>query len=302
MPLTTSTSMPARAQGVELLAAASEHERIAALQPHDDAPARASRIISCSMNACGVEGQPPRLPTATMRAPGRACASTPRSTSSSCRITSARASARTALTVSSSGIARDPRRRAPRGPRACRTARGSPCRASCRLPARAASRLSSGRHEPHCVPHLSVRLQRSSAAPAGGPALPASRATIRARRHRSSCRRCGRARPPPGGVADATSRRAPSAPTSRTGEQPVAQPRLAGHVARRGAPRRGARVDAHAAAPAARADRRSAARARRRDRTARRSRRRVAASIGACRRAHEAARRPRAPPIGTTLA
>src|SRR6185436_1053783 len=55
------------------------------------------------MNACGVDLQPPRLPTSMIRASERACARQPRLTSSSIRITSAAPSARAALSVISSG-------------------------------------------------------------------------------------------------------------------------------------------------------------------------------------------------------
>src|SRR5690242_12679296 len=54
------------------------------------------------MNACGVERQPPRLPTAMIRACGQ-CTSTSSLTRSSISTTSASFSARTALRVSNSG-------------------------------------------------------------------------------------------------------------------------------------------------------------------------------------------------------
>src|SRR5882672_7760425 len=70
-------------------------------------PARASCSISRSMNACGVLREPlrepPRLPTAITRVPGRVCSSTARLTRSSTSTTSAARSARTAANVSNSG-------------------------------------------------------------------------------------------------------------------------------------------------------------------------------------------------------
>ena len=69
MPLTTSTSTPAAGKRQHFLAAATEHERIAAFEPRDDpARARACRIISRSMKRCGVDRHPPRLPTSITRA------------------------------------------------------------------------------------------------------------------------------------------------------------------------------------------------------------------------------------------
>ena len=65
-------------------------------------PRVASRTIRRSMNACGVDLQPPRLPTAITRASG-ACSRTRRSTRSSTNATSTCASARTAFNVRSSG-------------------------------------------------------------------------------------------------------------------------------------------------------------------------------------------------------
>src|SRR5688572_28859288 len=55
------------------------------------------------MKACGVERQPPRLPTSMILAPGRTCARHARDTSSSTSTTSAAPSARTAFNVISSG-------------------------------------------------------------------------------------------------------------------------------------------------------------------------------------------------------
>src|SRR5436190_17415947 len=55
------------------------------------------------MKTCGVERQPPRLPTSMIFAPGRTCARHARETSSSTSTTSASPSARTAFSVSNSG-------------------------------------------------------------------------------------------------------------------------------------------------------------------------------------------------------
>src|SRR6185436_10987658 len=66
-------------------------------------PCFAYWIRSLSMNACGVDLQPPRLPTSRTRAPVRTCARQPRFTSLSISTTSAAPSARAALSVSSSG-------------------------------------------------------------------------------------------------------------------------------------------------------------------------------------------------------
>ena len=62
------------AQVLDLLAAAAEDERVAALQAHHVFAFRAAVTISRSMKACGVLLQPPRLPTCTMRCGGRASA------------------------------------------------------------------------------------------------------------------------------------------------------------------------------------------------------------------------------------
>ena len=61
-----------RAQVRDFLAAAAEHERIAALEANDALAAHRLAAIKRSMKACGVLAQPPRLPTSTMRAEPRA--------------------------------------------------------------------------------------------------------------------------------------------------------------------------------------------------------------------------------------
>ncbi len=106
------------------------------------------------MYACGVDLQPPRLPTSTMRACARTCARTRRSTRSSTSTTSASRNARTARSVRSSGSPGPAPTSSTR--RACALER-SHCAVSCAdARARATRRASSGRHDPHSVPQRSA--------------------------------------------------------------------------------------------------------------------------------------------------
>ena len=91
-------------QRAQLLAAAAEDERDRRLSgARPSGPAFAFEPSGFSMNACEVDLPPPRLPTSMMRAPDLRVREAARFTSSSTSTTSARPSARAALSVMSSG-------------------------------------------------------------------------------------------------------------------------------------------------------------------------------------------------------
>ena len=96
-----------RRQRQGLLAAAPEHERIAALEPQHPAARRGqARSGACEMSAWVADGLPPRLPANSSRACGPASASTRLSTSASCTITSACDEAGERIERQQAGIAR----------------------------------------------------------------------------------------------------------------------------------------------------------------------------------------------------
>ena len=89
-------------QGLRFLATATEHERVAALQPHDVRPLSASVTSSAEISSWGTPGQDAcRRRSARPRTLTRA--STPSPTRASWTTTSAAASSRAARTVSRSG-------------------------------------------------------------------------------------------------------------------------------------------------------------------------------------------------------
>ena len=77
-PGTISKAIPAARSAQRLLAAAAEHERVAALQPHDR-PARPGRARAAAprSRSCGTASPPPSLPTNTSSASARAPSSAP---------------------------------------------------------------------------------------------------------------------------------------------------------------------------------------------------------------------------------
>ena len=96
MPGTISNVDAGLVQGERLLAAAAEHERVAALEPDDAlALARPSSTSSAEIISWGI-GRPGRLPTSISSASAARVASTPSPTSASCTTTSASASKRAA--------------------------------------------------------------------------------------------------------------------------------------------------------------------------------------------------------------
>ena len=179
------------------------------------------------MNSCGVDLQPPRLPTWMTRAAGFAMASTSSLARSSARITSAAWSAFTAFSVSSSGSP---------GPAPTRmTLPGLMRRASPRrCPAPLARRA---RAAPARTSRNSCRI---ACAPA---ARPAARQRCRSpgrawrrsrpRSRRSTGRRCvPRARSPQGGFAEGMRSRRRISPTGFAGCEPVLQPFAARELVR----------------------------------------------------------------------
>ncbi|MNC90540.1 hypothetical protein D3C83_66480 [compost metagenome] len=71
MPLTVSTAMPAAHSAAISSPPRPKMNGSPPFRRATMVPRRASRTISFSMNACGVDLQPPRFPTSTMRAPAR---------------------------------------------------------------------------------------------------------------------------------------------------------------------------------------------------------------------------------------
>ena len=104
MPGTTSNGTPAVGQRRRLLAAPGEHERVAALEPHDRvAPARPRSTSSALISSCAIVTCPGALPTLIRSAPAGARSSSASTESRSYTTTSARRSTSSARTVSRPG-------------------------------------------------------------------------------------------------------------------------------------------------------------------------------------------------------